>query len=85
MTHPVLGRQPGVLRAMFADAIFAGHEDASVFGLNVFSDGRNVVLPRSASRLIAQFREIGFHPIGLELSELLEAGGSVKCCTLELR
>lgn len=24
-------------------------------------------------------------PIGVDLSELLKAGGSVKCCTLELR
>jgi N-dimethylarginine dimethylaminohydrolase len=70
---------------MFPDAILASHEDASVLGLNAFSDGRNVVLPRSASRLIARLRESGFHPIGLELSELLKAGGSVKCCTLELR
>jgi N-dimethylarginine dimethylaminohydrolase len=28
--------------------------------------------------------EAGFHPIGVDLSELLKGGGSVKCCTLEL-
>jgi N-dimethylarginine dimethylaminohydrolase len=32
-----------------------------------------------------QLRERGFEPIGVELGELLKAGGSVKCCTLELR
>ena len=26
----------------------------------------------------------GFEPIGVEMSELLKGGGSVKCCTLEV-
>jgi hypothetical protein len=29
-------------------------------------------------------RSEGFHPIGVDVSELLKAGGGVKCCTLEL-
>ena len=63
-----------------------GHEaDAEAFGLNAVSDGRHVVLPQAATGLIAQLRERGFEPIGVDLSELLKAGGSVKCCTLELR
>ena len=40
---------------------------------------------QAATGLIHQLREHGFEPIGVELSELLKAGGSVKCCTLELR
>lgn len=74
-----------VLRAMFPDAILARHEDAAVFGLNAFSDGYNVLLPQAAIHLIARLKGEGFNPIGVELSELLKAGGSVKCCTLELR
>jgi N-dimethylarginine dimethylaminohydrolase len=74
-----------VLREMFPDAILASPEDAAVFGLNAFSDGLNVLLPTAASGLIAALRERGFNPIGVELGELLKAGGSVKCCTLELR
>jgi N-dimethylarginine dimethylaminohydrolase len=74
-----------VLREMFPDAILASAEDAGVFGLNAFSDGRNVLLPQAASGLIEQLRRRGFHPVGVDLSELLKAGGSVKCCTLELR
>ncbi len=74
-----------VLRAMYPDAILARREDAAVFGLNAFSDGYNVLLPQAATHLIARLKNKGFNPIGVELSELLKAGGSVKCCTLELR
>ena len=35
--------------------------------------------------LAAQLRERGYEPVGVDLSELLKAGGSVKCCTMELR
>ena len=35
--------------------------------------------------LAKQLRERGWNPIGVDLSELLKAGGSVKCCTLEIR
>ncbi|WP_411543855.1 dimethylargininase [Kitasatospora sp. DSM 101779] len=74
-----------VLRRLFPDAVIATAEDAAVFGLNAASDGRHVVLPQNATALAEQLRERGFEPIGLDLSELLKAGGSVKCCTLELR
>ncbi|MET8293923.1 dimethylargininase [Streptomyces sp. NPDC005180] len=74
-----------VLRAMFPSAILASSEDAAVFGLNAFSDGRHVLLPAAATGLHGQLRARGFEPVGVELSELLKAGGSVKCCTLELR
>ncbi|MFJ3835924.1 dimethylargininase [Streptomyces sp. NPDC054904] len=74
-----------VLRRLFPDAVVADAEDAAVFGLNAASDGYNVVLPQNASGLAEQLRERGFNPIGVDLSELLKAGGSVKCCTLELR
>ncbi|MFF9061851.1 dimethylargininase [Streptomyces sp. NPDC014882] len=74
-----------VLAERFPDAILAGEADAAVFGLNALSDGRNVVLPRAATGLAAQLRERGYHPVGADLTELLKAGGSVKCCTLELR
>lgn len=75
----------GALAERFPDAVLASEADAAVFGLNALSDGRNVVLPRGAVGLIAQLRERGYRPIGVDLTELLKAGGSVKCCTLELR
>ncbi|GAA2646236.1 dimethylargininase [Streptomyces lunalinharesii] len=74
-----------VLRELFPDAIRATAEDAAVFGLNALSDGRHVLLPDAAVHLKQELSARGFLPIGVELTELLKAGGSVKCCTLELR
>jgi N-dimethylarginine dimethylaminohydrolase len=72
------------LHALFPDAIVVGSADAYVLGLNVVSDGLHVVLPSAATGFAAQLREAGFEPVGVDLSELLKGGGSVKCCTLEV-
>ncbi len=69
---------------LFPDAIEVADADADVLGLNVVSDGLNVVLPESATGFAEQLRAAGFRPIGIDLSELLKGGGSVKCCTLEV-
>lgn len=74
-----------ILQELYPDAILATEDDAQVFGLNAVSDGRRVVLPEAATHLISALRERGFEPIGVDITELLKAGGSVKCCTLELR
>jgi N-dimethylarginine dimethylaminohydrolase len=74
-----------VLQRLFPDAILASEADATVLGLNAVSDGRNVVLPSAATDLANQLRARGYVPVGVDLSELLNAGGSVKCCTLEIR
>ncbi|MFD4658713.1 dimethylargininase [Kitasatospora sp. NPDC058444] len=74
-----------VLRELFPDAILATEADAEVFGLNAFSDGRHVLLPSAATHLAGELRKRGFEPIGIDLPELLKAGGGAKCCTLELR
>jgi len=72
------------LLELFPDAIEVAAADACVLGLNVVSDGLNVVLPVAATGFAGQLREAGFRPIGVDLSELLKGGGSVKCCTLEV-
>jgi N-dimethylarginine dimethylaminohydrolase len=74
-----------VLRELFPDAVLATDADAEVFGLNAMSDGLNVVLSDRATGLHEQYRARGFNPVGVDLSELLKAGGSAKCCTLEIR
>ncbi|MQA04212.1 MAG: amidinotransferase [Streptosporangiales bacterium] len=74
-----------VLAELFPDAILASRADAAVLGLNAVSDGRHVVLAAEAQQLAAQLADHEFIPLGVEMSELVKAGGSVKCCTLELR
>jgi N-dimethylarginine dimethylaminohydrolase len=73
-----------MLRRLFPDAILANGADARVLGLNAVSDGRHVVVAQRATHLIGELRKHGFHPIGVDVSELLKAGGGIKCCTLEL-
>jgi N-dimethylarginine dimethylaminohydrolase len=74
----------GRLRELFPDAIEVASTDAYVLGLNAVSDGRHVVYPAQAGGFAKQLYHAGFHPIGVDLSELLKGGGSVKCCTLEV-
>lgn len=74
-----------LLEKRYPEAILVSEEDASVLGLNSYSDGKNVVIASRARGFEAQLRERGYNPIGVDLSELLLGGGGVKCCTLELR
>ena len=73
------------LQRLYPDALIATEADAVVLGLNAVSDGYHVILSERATDMIAQLRERGFAPIGIDLSELFKGGGSVKCCTLEIR
>ncbi|WP_347878453.1 dimethylargininase [Streptomyces subrutilus] len=87
MYHPA-AFSPGsqaVLKRLFPDALLAGEEDAAALGMNAVSDGRHVLLPQAATGLLAPLRARGFEPIPMDLGELLKGGGSVKCCTQELR
>jgi N-dimethylarginine dimethylaminohydrolase len=79
------GDSLATLREIFPDAVVVEEADAEVFGLNAVSDGLHVFLPDTATGLAEQLRSRGFEPVGVDLSELLKAGGSVKCCTLEIR
>jgi N-dimethylarginine dimethylaminohydrolase len=73
------------LATLYPDAIIADDADATVLGLNLVSDGRNVVMTDAAPRLAAAITGAGFSVIEVDLSELLKGGGGIKCCTLELR
>ncbi len=72
------------LETLFPQAILVDSADAYVFGLNSVSDGLHVVHPAAAVGFAEQLSDAGFEPIGVDLSELLKGGGSVKCCTLEV-
>ncbi|UFS98687.1 dimethylargininase [Nocardia huaxiensis] len=77
------GESARVLAAMYPDAILVTEADAEVLGLNGVCDGYHVFLSDRATTLPGQLRERGYEPIGVDLSELLKSGGSVKCCTME--
>jgi N-dimethylarginine dimethylaminohydrolase len=72
------------LTELFPTAIEVASADAYVLGLNAVSDGLHVVLPAAATGFAEQLRSAGFRPVGVDLSELLKGGGSIKCCTLEV-
>lgn len=76
-------RSQELLREQFPDALQVSREEALTFGLNLVSDGLNVVLPTEAATLAPCLSERGYRPVLVELDELTKAGGSVKCCTLE--
>ncbi|WP_445262994.1 dimethylargininase [Pseudokineococcus sp. 1T1Z-3] len=73
------------LERLYPDALLVEDADAAVLGLNAVSDGLHVVLPAAATAMAADLDARGYVPVPVDLSELLKGGGSVKCCTLELR
>ncbi|MFC5218138.1 dimethylargininase [Streptomyces coerulescens] len=74
-----------VLARLYPDAVLATRDDASAFGLNSVSDGRHVFIAPQAETLAARLDERGYVPVPVDLSELLKAGGGIKCCTQEIR
>lgn len=71
------------LHTLFPDAIECSEADALVLGLNAVGDGHHVVLPTQARDLAEQVAARGYEPVPVDVSELLKAGGSIKCCTQE--
>ena len=73
------------IERLFPHALAVDERDAAVLGLNAMCDGYHVVLPAQADGLAARLRARGYEPVPVDLSELLKAGGSAKCCSFELR
>lgn len=73
------------LARLYPDALIATEADALAFGLNSVSDGLNVFVAAGAVQFIDTLQRYGFAPVPIDLSELIKAGGSVKCCTQEIR
>ena len=78
-------RSRAKLARLFPDAIIATTADAYAFGLNAVSDGYHVFLPAGADQLADALIAAGYLVVPIDLSELRKGGGSVKCCTQELR
>ena len=78
-------RSRRMLSQLFPDALIATGSDAYAFGLNAVSDGLHVFIPSGARRLRELLVGAGYWPISVDLSELIKGGGSVKCCTQEIR
>ena len=76
---------PAGLAARFPDAVIADAADAHAFGLTAVGDGRHVFMPTGADHLRDALEALGYVPVELDTSELLLGGGSVKCCTQEIR
>jgi N-dimethylarginine dimethylaminohydrolase len=74
-----------LLAALFPDAVHASDADAACLGLNAVSDGLNVWVPAGATELADALAQAGYAPVEVDLGELLRGGGSVKCCTQEIR
>ena len=74
-----------VLRARFPHALLVDERDAEAFGCNAMSDGHHVIVSAQATGFVDQLRAAGYDAVPIDTSELRKAGGSVKCCTLELR
>jgi N-dimethylarginine dimethylaminohydrolase len=73
-----------LLARHYPDAIVATAADTHALGLNGVCDGYHVFLSNRVTTLADDLRARGYHPVGIDVSELLKAGGGVKCCTLEL-
>lgn len=73
------------LERLYPDALIASDDDAAVLGLNIVSDGKNVLVTDRVGRLADDITAAGFDVHPVDLSEIFKGGGSVKCCTLELR
>ena len=73
------------LRRRFPHGIEATAADALAFGLNSSTDGSRVVMPAGTRALAERVASTGVEVHSVDLSELLKAGGSVKCCTLAIR
>lgn len=73
------------LQRRYPDAVIATEADAAVLGLNLVSDGRNVIMAAGATDLAHDLELRGYVPVPVAMPELLKGGGGIKCCTLEIR
>lgn len=71
------------LRARFADVFELSLPEALAFGANSVVAGTHLLTPAGCPELTAHASALGFEVVALEVSELIAAGGAVKCCVAE--
>ncbi|HUD06598.1 MAG TPA: arginine deiminase-related protein [Candidatus Saccharimonadales bacterium] len=67
------------------NVIEASEHDALAYGLNMPSDGTQVVVSEGAPDLANRLIELGKTVVTTSISEFQKSGGGIKCLTLELR
>ncbi len=73
------------IESSIANTIKVSQEDAEVFGLNMFSDGENVVVAKQAKDFQKQLSDRGYNVHAVDVSEFKKSGGGIKCLTLFLQ
>jgi len=73
------------LARMFGERVEVAERDALAFGLDVVSDGRNVVMGDTTPGLAARLTGRGFRTIELDMSAYAAHGVGPRGCVLELR
>lgn len=66
------------------NTIKVGEKDAEAFGLNMFSDGNNVVVAEQAEDFRRELENRGYTVHTVDVSEFKKSGGGIKCLTLLL-
>ncbi len=66
------------------NTIKVDEKDAEVFGLNMFSDGKNAIVAIQAGSFRKELENKGYNVIPVNVSEFRKSGGGIKCLTLLL-
>ena len=93
LDHSTIAYYPGAfdansrrqLELLIPRTIKATEAEAEGFGLNLVSDGHNVVMSDRAQTLAKQIEALGYKVHTTPIKEFQKSGGGVKCLTLELR
>ena len=72
------------LTSAIPNVIRVTRKEALSFGLNVTSDGANVVMSTGSISLQEKYQKAGFIVTALNTTEFLKAGGGVHCLTLQI-
>lgn len=73
------------LKNAIPNCLEATLEEATSFGLNAVSDGKNVITSNASSSLLRKYEDLGFKVFPTPILEFRKSGGGVKCLTLEIK